>query len=334
VRRTAIVMCLIATAAGAQPYHHTGRGFRNLADIHRAGPSVTVPFFLRRVWTTMTGRSGTPAVVANDGVFLRENARHSDPTVTWIGHATVLVQMDGVSFLTDPIWSDRASPFDFAGPKRMVPPGIDFDALPPIDFAVVSHAHYDHADVPTLVRLAARGTRIFVPLELGAVLREAGITAVEELDWWDERSIGRVTIACVPAQHWSARTLLDQNQTLWSGWVVRGPTRRFYFAGDTGAFGGFAEIGARLGPFDLAALPIGAYEPTAMMRPFHMNPEEAVQATLDVGATNVIGVHYGTFDLTDEPLDEPPRRFHDAARAQAIAADRIWTPPIGKTRVW
>ena len=327
-------MCLVTTAAGAQPYHHTGRGFRNLADIHRAGPSVTVPFFLRRVWSALTGRTGAPTVVANDGAFLRENARHSDPTVTWIGHATVLVQMDGVSFLTDPIWSDRASPFDFAGPKRMVPPGIDFDALPPIDFAVVSHAHYDHADVPTLVRLAARGTRIFVPLELGAVLREAGIMAVEELDWWDERSIGRVTIACVPAQHWSARTLLDQNQTLWSGWVVRGPTRRFYFAGDTGAFGGFAEIGARMGPFDLAALPIGAYEPTAMMRPFHINPEEAVQATLDVGATNVIGVHYGTFDLTDEPLDEPPRRFHDAARAHAIAADRIWTPPIGKTRVW
>jgi N-acyl-phosphatidylethanolamine-hydrolysing phospholipase D len=256
------------------------------------------------------------------------------PTVTWIGHATVLVQMDGVTFLTDPIWSERASPFDFAGPRRLVPPGLAFDALPPIDFAVVSHAHYDHADVPTLVRLAARGTRILVPLELGRVLRDAGVSAVDELDWWDERTIGRVTVGCVPAQHWSARTAFDQNQTLWSGWVVSGPTRRFYFAGDTGYFAGFVEIGARLGPFDLTALPIGAYEPAAMMRPFHMNPEEAVRAALDVRATNVLGVHYGTFDLTDEPLDEPPRRFHAAARAASIADDRVWTPPIGETRVW
>ena len=189
-------------------------------------------------------------------------------------------------------------------------------------------------NVPTLVRLARRGARILVPLELGALLRDAGVTAVDELDWWDERTIGRVTIACVPAQHWSARTLFDQNETLWSGWVVRGPTRRFYFAGDTGHFAGFAEIGARFGPFDLAALPIGAYEPSAMMRPFHMNPEEAVRAALEVGATNTIGVHYGTFDLTDEPLDEPPRRFHAAARAAGIAAERAWTPAVGETRAW
>ena len=326
-------MCLVATTARAGA-PRTGDGFHNLAEVHRAGPSVTIPFFARRVWTTLTGRTGAPAVVANDGVFLQENARHSVPTVTWIGHATVLVQMDGVTFLTDPIWSERASPFDFAGPTRLVRPGLDFDALPPIDFVVVSHAHYDHADVPTLVRLARRGARILVPLELGALLRDAGVTAVDELDWWDERTIGRVTIACVPAQHWSARTLFDQNETLWSGWVVRGPTRRFYFAGDTGHFAGFAEIGARLGPFDLAALPIGAYEPSAMMRPFHMNPEEAVRAALEVGATNTIGVHYGTFDFTDEPLDEPPRRFHTAARAAGIAAERAWTPAVGETRQW
>jgi len=188
--------------------------------------------------------------------------------------------------------------------------------------------------VPTLVRLARTGARILVPLELGRVLRDAGVEPVEELDWWDARTIGNVTVTCVPAQHWSARTLFDQNETLWSGWVVAGPTRRFYFAGDTGYFAGFTEIGARLGPFDLVAVPIGAYEPAAMMRPMHMNPEEGVRAGLDVGARNVLGVHYGTFDLTDEPLDEPPRRFHEAAKADGVDDSRIWTPPIGQITEW
>jgi N-acyl-phosphatidylethanolamine-hydrolysing phospholipase D len=324
-------MCLLATTAAARPPHHTDDGFRNLAEIEMPGASVTLPFFARRVWTTLVGRSGAPQVVPNDGAFLRTNARHSVPTVTWIGHSTLLVQMDGVTFLTDPIWSERASPVAFAGPKRVVPPGLAFDALPPIDFAVVSHSHYDHADLPTLLRLAEMGTRIFVPLRLGGVLRDAGITTVEELDWWDVRTVGGVTIHCTPAQHWSARSLTDRNRTLWSGWAVVGGTRRFYYAGDSGYFAGFADVGSRLGPFDLAAVPIGAYEPAAMMRAHHMNPEEAVRAALDVGAVRAIGVHYGTFDLTDEPLDEPPHRFHEAARAAHVADDHVWTPPIGAT---
>jgi len=327
-------MCLVATAAGARPYHHTDTGFRNLAPLELPGPAVTVPFFVRRIVTNLVGRSGAPAVEANDGAFLRDNAGHSVPTVTWIGHSTLLVQMDGVTFLTDPIWSERASPVEFAGPKRHVPPGVALAALPRIDFVVVSHSHYDHTDVPTLVRLARTGTRFLVPLELGAVLRDAGIEAVDELDWWDERRIGAVTIHCVPAQHWSARGLFDRNRTLWGGWVVVGPTRRFYYAGDTGYFAGFAEIGERFGPFGLAAVPIGAYEPAAMMRPHHMDPEEAIRAARDVGASHAIGVHYGTFDLTDEPLDEPPRRFHAAARAAGLDDDGAWTPAIGATRTW
>jgi N-acyl-phosphatidylethanolamine-hydrolysing phospholipase D len=332
---TILVMCLVAGPASAIPPHHDGTGFRNLAPIERGGASVELPFFLRRIWTSLTGREGSPPLVANDGAFLRANARHSVPTVTWIGHSTVLVQMDGVTFLTDPIWSERASPLSFAGPKRLVAPGVALDALPPIDFVVVSHSHYDHTDLPTLVALARRGpTRFLVPLGLGALLRDAGIDAVEELDWWDARPVGGVVVHCVPAQHWSARSPFDRNQSLWSGWVVTGPTRRFYFAGDTGYFPGFGDVGARLGPFGLAALPIGAYEPAAMMRPFHMNPEEALQAAHDVHAAHVIGVHYGTFDLTDEPLDEPPRRFHAAAPIHGIAAADAWTPPVGETRQW
>jgi N-acyl-phosphatidylethanolamine-hydrolysing phospholipase D len=165
------------------------------------------------------------------------------------------------------------------------------------------------------------------------LLRAAGIGPVDELDWWEAREVDGVTVHCVPARHWSGRTLTDDSATLWSGWVVRGPTRRFYFAGDSGYFGGFAEIGRRLGPFGVAALPIGAYDPPAMMRAVHLDPEEALQAGLDVRAERMLGIHYGTFDLTDEPLDEPPRRFHAEAVRRGLA-DRVWTPPLGETVRW
>jgi N-acyl-phosphatidylethanolamine-hydrolysing phospholipase D len=316
-----------------RPAHHTRSGFRNTATLPRAGLDVTLPFFLRRAAGFWRDRPGAPPMVTNDGALLRESVHHGTPTVTWIGHATMLVQMDYVSFLTDPTWSSTASPLAFLGPRRFVPPALAFDVLPPIDFVLISHNHYDHLDVPTVRRLAAAGARVLVPLKVGALLRRAGIGPVDELDWWEERRIGDVTVHCVPGQHWSGRSIADQSATLWGGWAVVGPTQRFYFAGDTGYFPGFAEIGRRLGPFGLAAVPIGAYEPQAMMRPVHLNPEEALQAGLDVGAEIMIGMHYGTFDLTDEPLDEPPRRFRAEGLRRGLA-ETVWTPPLGETRRW
>ena len=317
-----------------RPGHHAPRGFRNLAALPQAGLDVTLPFFFRRVTGFWRDRPGAPPVAANDGTLLREAAAHGIPTVTWIGHATVLVQMDQVSFLTDPTWSHTASPFTFLGPRRFAPPGLAFETLPKIDFVLISHNHYDHLDVPTVRRLAATGARVLVPLKVGALLRRAGVARVDELDWWETRRLGPLTVHCVPSQHWSGRGLVDQSLTLWGGWAVMGRSERFYFAGDTGYFPGFAEIGSRLGPFGLAALPIGAYEPQAMMRPVHLNPEEALQAGLDVGARVMVGMHYGTFDLTDEPLDEPPRRLHAEARRVGRAAETVWTPALGDTRRW
>ncbi len=316
-----------------RPDHHTDSGFRNVAALPRAGLDVTVPFVLRRVAGLWRERPGAPPVVANDGALLREGVAQGAPTVTWIGHATMLVQMDHVSFLTDPTWSATASPLAFLGPRRFAPPGLPFDALPPIDFVVISHNHYDHLDVPTVRRLAAMGARVLVPLKVGALLRRAGIARVDELDWWEVRRLGPVAVHCVPSQHWSGRGFADQSVTLWGGWAVIGPTQRFYFAGDTGYFSGFADIGSRLGPFGLAAVPIGAYEPQAMMRPLHLNPEEALQAALDVGAQRMLGMHYGTFDLTDEPLDEPPRRFRAEGLRRGLG-ESVWTPPLGETRRW
>ena len=318
-----------------RPAHHLEDGFCNPGGLSGHGnppASVTLPFFLRRAGGALSwARVPAPQVVANDGAFLRENARGSVPTVTWIGHSTLLVQMGHTTFLTDPTWSGTASPV-VVGPRRFVDPGVRMKDLPPVDFAVVSHNHYDHMDFDTLRRLGDAGTRIFVPLGNARILK--GIAGVEELDWWDKRTVKGVEVHCVPARHWSRRGLFDGDKSLWSGWVVTSVDRRFYFAGDTGMFPGFAEIGTRLGPFDLAAVPIGAYEPQAMMKPSHLNPEEAIAAAIDARAERSVAIHYGTFDLSDEPIDEPPRRYRAASAAAGRGEVRDWVMGIGETRQW
>ena len=320
---------------GPAPRDREGR-FTNFAgELSHGSLSTRLPFFWRRVKGSLMGRDGVaPPSVDNDGAFLRENAKHSEPTVTWVGHASLLVQMDHVTFLTDPIWSDTPSPVSFAGPTRFAPPGVALEDLPPIDFVVVSHNHYDHLDLPTLVALAERDseTRFFVPRRNGSLLRDEGIANVHELDWGDSIEHDGVRIHCLPAQHWSKRGFGDDREMLWSSWAVIGTERRFFFGGDTGYFDGFAKIADALGPFDLAALPIGAYEPVDMMKASHMNPEEAVRAALDLAATRALAMHYGTFDLSDEPLHEPPTRFRKAAAQTRLGDGDAWLLKIGETR--
>jgi N-acyl-phosphatidylethanolamine-hydrolysing phospholipase D len=301
-------------------------------DLSHGSTAVRLSFFLRRFGTMFRSDSGAPKQVANDGGFLRSNT--SIPTATWIGHATLLVQMDGVNFLTDPIWSQTPSPVPFVGPSRWVDPGVALDDLPAIDFVVISHNHYDHLDLPTLRKLATLNpeTVFFVPQGNGQLLRDNGIDQVRELNWGDTASYKDVTIHCLPNQHWSKRNLGDTREALWSSWAIMGTQRRFYFAGDTGYFNGFKVIGAKLGPFDLAAVPIGAYEPRAMMEASHMNPEEALQAALDVRANSAVAIHFGTFDLSDEPISEPPLRFKAAAEGTELASDKSWVLDIGETR--
>ena len=245
--------------------------------------------------------------------------------ITWIGHSSLLIQIGGTNVLVDPMWSERASPVRFAGPRRWVAPGIAFDDLPPIDLVLQSHNHYDHLDDATVRRLARAhpdATWVF-PLALGAFATKRGVRgAVIELDWWQERAIGSLRVAATPAMHFSSRSLGDRGDTLWCGYTIGDAGgRRVYFAGDTGFHPEFEAIGTRYGPFDVALLPIGAYEPRWFMRYLHMNPEEAVDAFRLLRARAMIPIHWGTFKLTDEAMDEPPRRARDAWRAAGLPHD-------------
>jgi N-acyl-phosphatidylethanolamine-hydrolysing phospholipase D len=321
-------------ALGPAPRSADGRFENWTAGLPHAGPTVTLPFFLRRIAGRFRSPAGLPDRMSAAAEWLHANRKPMEPAVTWVGHATLLVQLGGMSFLTDPIWSSAAGPGGVIGARRWQEPALALEELPPIDFVLVSHNHYDHLDLPTLRAIAKLqpGARFFVPLENGELLRDAGIRDVVELDWGERRRHGAVTIHCLPAQHWSQRGVGDRRRALWASWAVTSPDRRFYFGGDSGAFEGFERIGRALAPFDLAAVPIGAYEPEAMMRPFHLNPEEAVAAALAVGARRMLGIHFGTFDLSDEPADEPPRRFLSAASAAGVEPENVWIMKIGETR--
>jgi N-acyl-phosphatidylethanolamine-hydrolysing phospholipase D len=261
-------------------------------------------------------------------------------TLTWVGHSTFLIQIGGVNVLTDPIWSERSSPLPWIGPKRFVPPGIPFDHLPLIDVVLQSHDHYDHLDDLTVCRLEARnpGAMWVVPTGLGSFLRRRGVHKITELQWWEVTRWGPLTIGCTPAKHFSGRTPWGRDRTLWCGWSVAAGARRVYFAGDTGYHPEFSAIGKRFGPFEVMLLPIGAYEPRWAMETVHMNPEEAVRAFQEIqhGATAdelacLVPMHWGTFKLTDEPLDEPPQRASEAWRAAGLPRERYRQLAHGET---
>ena len=243
-----------------------------------------------------------------------------DVAVTGINHATDLIQFDGLNVLTDPIFSERASPVSWAGPRRVRPPGLEFDALPRIDAVLVSHNHYDHMDLATLARLRRRDRPVFVvPLGNGGLLRSAGVDDAVELDWWEEATLGDgASATLVPAQHWSGRGLLDRRRALWGGFFLRRGPASAYFAGDTGYGAHFKLIRERLGAPDVALLPIGAYKPRWFMKDQHVDPEEAVRAHLDLGAGLSAGMHFGTFPLADEGMDEPAEALAACRRAAGV----------------
>ena len=308
--------------------------FLNLAgELSKGDAAVRIPFMLRRVGTYFRDGQGAPSLAETD-TEKPVSAIKDFATATWVGHATVLVQMEEVTILTDPIWSNWPSPIKFIGPRRFVSPGILIENLPPIDVVLISHNHYDHLDLPSLKKLSSRNvnTQFVVPLGNAQLLIQHGIANVLELDWGDTVTVNGASVICLPSQHWSKRSLTDTNKALWASWAVIGKNKRFYFAGDTGFFPEFSDIGEKLGPFDLAAIPIGAYKPRSMMQSAHLNPEEAIRAALKLQAKKVLAIHFGTFDLSDEPLAEPQKRFMAAAAEQSLGQDNAWVTKIGQRK--
>ena len=315
------------------PKHHLPDGtFRNN---HYPAIDKSRSELLKWWWHRQRPEPVSFPLAEQDPRFLREN--HTEPTLTWIGHATLLIQYDGMNILTDPHFTLRASPVGFLGPRRHTPPGLALDDLPTIDLVVISHNHYDHLDRGTVERLYARQVdrppRFFVPLGQKQWFDDLGVPNVVELDWGQSANYKGWGVHAVPTQHWSGRSLWDRNQVLWAGWVLEHPSFRFLFAGDTGYSPDFADIGTRFGPIDLAAIPIGAYEPRWFMSSSHVNPEEALKIHKDIRARYSVGIHWGTFQLTDEPMDEPPVRLKRVLERADVPRDRFFVMQHGETRL-
>jgi N-acyl-phosphatidylethanolamine-hydrolysing phospholipase D len=278
---------------------------------------------------------------ARASAFDSPRGRQDLLTVTWIGHATALLQLGRVNILTDPMWSNRASPVSWMGPARFTPPGVRLELLPPLDLILLSHNHYDHLDRRTVRELARQQpTAIWcAPLGLARLLTAWGVRDVRELDWWDEVRTANATVACVPARHFSARGFHDRGATLWCGWTVAADGWRAYFAGDTAYHPEFGSIARTYGPLDVALLPVGAYEPRWFMGSVHMNPEDAVRGYRDLCDAQapapcpaMVPIHWGTFRLTDEPVDEPPARTRTRWREAGLPDDALWLLAHGETR--
>lgn len=278
-------------------------------------------------WQLTRDRATWPDQIANQFSDKPPPRLDDGIRVSFVGHASFLIQAGGLNILIDPVWSERASPVGFAGPKRVRAPGIAFDDLPPIDVVLITHGHYDHLDVETLSRLSQRNKpRIVAPLGHDATIRQ-GDSAVDvtTLDWHSGAALNdKVKITLVPTKHWTARGLYDRNKALWGGYVIETPAGRIYHVTDTGYDDAlFHETRDRYGPFALAVIPIGAYEPRWFMREQHVNPEEAVRIFQDCGARQALAYHFGTFQLTDEAIDEPVEALRTACAASGIHADKF-----------
>lgn len=321
-------------AMDIKPDHHTEKGFRNHPYVETAA-SKGIAFYLRRVW----GSIFRPIVPEGHALSEAESIRLLNAIrgdrISWLGHATFLIKLNGKTILTDPFLSEFASPISWAGPRRYVHPGISLENLPPIDMLIISHSHYDHLDDKTISGLKNKeGMHVFVPLGLGSFFVERGYKNVSELDWWDTVSLEGIKLTALPAVHDSARSLHDQDQSLWASWAIESDTCRILFVGDSGYSDAvYSHIGKSFKPFDFAILPIGAYEPRELMWMSHVTPEEAIAIGIDVQAKTLIGSHWGTISsLSDEPPFEPPIRFRKSALANGFSEDAIWVMQVGETK--
>lgn len=311
----------------ANPQYHDGR----FVNLEPEAPSTTslAEYTLRQITGNEVRVPPAPVpVLTVDKAALQATPPASGLRAFWIGHASTYVEVDGLRLLLDPVFAKRVSPLP-VGPARFHAPPIALADLPHIDAVLISHDHYDHLDMDTVHHLAQRGSRFFVPLGIGAHLERWGVAPaqIEELEWWQERSLGPLRIVCTPTRHYSGRGLGNRSTTLWSSWSVIGPQHRFFYSGDTGYGKLFQDIGARFGPFDMAFIKVGAYGPDAAWTDIHMTPEQAVQVHRDVRARRMFPVHWSTFNLAYHDWDEPIRRT--LAETTRVGVDLV-TPRVGE----
>lgn len=314
---------------GPRSDHYDGERFHNLEPkAHKSLGDVLKWRFSRpqqMQWVAQPGPQMPPEIVSRvHGAELR---------VTYINHATLLIQQHGLNILTDPLWSKRASPFEFIGPQRYHPPGLSLDQLPPIDLILVSHNHYDHLDLFSLRQLAERFPKAQVVTGLGnaGLIGECGFPDVIELDWWQSLPLNeQLSLHAVPVQHWSARARHDTNRSLWLGFVLDSAEGPLLFPGDSGLGPEFKLIHQRFGPLRFAALPIGAYAPRWFMRDNHMNPDDAVQAHQQLASQCSMAIHFGTFNLSDEEQFAPPQELAKALAERQVPANEFRPPKPGE----
>jgi L-ascorbate metabolism protein UlaG (beta-lactamase superfamily) len=293
----------------------------------------------RKLWPEWVQNRTQPALPAH--------LTRGQVALTFVNHITFLIQFNGLNVLTDPVYSQRVSPFRSLGPERVRAPGLAFEDLPPVHLVLITHNHYDHLDIETLLRLEqAHSPRFVTSLGNRAFLQQFGIRAVDDLDWWQSidvpaategrelRSPGTAKVTLTPAQHWSSRGPRNRNRTLWGGFVISASDRQVYFAGDTGYGGHFRDVRERFGRVDVALLPIGAYEPRWFMRDQHMNPEDAVRAHLDLDPKVSVGTHFGCFQLTDEGIDDPPLELAAARERHGVSPAAFQILETGETRLF
>ena len=309
--------------------HHTPHGFTNpfLSD----GPQNKNFYDLIKMMREK--RPDKPKKIEGEEISssaIEDLIKKGENFYLWIGHSTAFLHINGKNILTDPIFSDRCSPSQFFGPKRYTEPSISINSLPKIDLIVISHNHYDHLDYNT-VKLIGDSTFWFVPLGLKRWFNDNGVKNVIEMDWFESYDYGGIKVDCLPSQHWSKRTAFKSFDTLWASWSIEVEDFKFWFAGDTGYNDvQFKSIGRDYGPFDFAAIPIGAYEPRWFMKDFHINPDEAVQIHLDVLSKRSVGIHYGTFILTTEPIDDPIKKLDIARQKYGLDINDFSDSKLGK----
>ena len=342
MRRSAAVVIWVFLGlgifAGACGEHYVEGGFHNPpgSPEYAGSLSDTITAYTDRTWESVTGFKPTLSpeyiLAPNQVRGGLAQVRGSD-SLTWLGHASFLIELGGKMILTDPFLSEYATGMPPFGPKRATPAALTVEELPQIDILVVSHNHYDHLDAPTIEALTGKeNIHVIVPLGMGAFFTERGYTEVTELDWYDEAAVGSFTVSAVPSIHGSGRGLFDRDEVLWAGFVIRNGAKQVYFAGDTAYGPVFSEIGRKIGPVDYALVPIGVYEPRRRMKSRHVDPEEALRIGQELGAKTIVGMHWGTIRLSDEAFEEPPRRFRQAADERGITDERAWILKIGESR--